>query len=208
MTLKRRLLSQFQRPHGLLGHLAGWILARRPSNVLRNRLTVELVNPVAGMRVLEIGCGPGVALQMCLNREGVSAMGIDHSALMILHARRRNAKSIRRGHLVLAQGTIEDTPAESSEFDAIFSINLIQFVDADEFAQRAASLLKPGGVLAVTYQPRHAHATSADTLRMSNRLQSVFSQAGFINVCSKELPLKPLPAVCVLGQRDASGNRA
>lgn len=203
MTLKSRLLSQFERPHGLLGHLAGWILARRPSNVLRNRLTVELVNPVAGMRVLEIGCGPGVALQFCLDHEGVSAMGVDHSALMISHARRRNAKHFRHGRLVLAQGTIEEAPTQVAGFDAIFSINLIQFVDAERFALRAASLLKAGGMLAVTYQPRHAHATSADTLRVANMLRSKFSRAGFINVRAEALPLKPLPAVCVLGQLDA-----
>lgn len=166
-------------------------------------MTVELLNPVAGMRVLEIGCGPGVALQFCLDREGVSAMGLDHSALMISHARRRNFKSIRQGRLVLAQGTIEDAPTQVTGFDAIFSINLIQFVDAEKFAQRAACLLKARGMLAVTYQPRHARATSADTLRVANRLRSIFSRAGFINVRTEALSLKPLPAVCVLGQLDA-----
>ena len=203
MTLKRRLLAQFKRPHGLLGHIAGWILARRPSNVLRNRWTVDIVNPEAGMRVLEVGCGPGVALHMCLARDGVSAMGVDHSALMISHARRRNAASVRQGRLVLAEGSIEDVSADSPGFDKIFSVNVIQFVDADKFVQRAACLLKPGGLLAATYQPRHARATPADAMRMATRLQSAFSRAGLINIRIEELPLKPMPAVCVLGQLDA-----
>ena len=58
MTLYR----QFERPHGAMGALAGFVMSHRPSNRERNRWTVDLIAPERDARVLEIGCGPGLAL--------------------------------------------------------------------------------------------------------------------------------------------------
>jgi cyclopropane fatty-acyl-phospholipid synthase-like methyltransferase len=200
MSWRDAIISQFRQPRGVLGRLAGFILARRGSNLVRNRWTVDLIDPTSGEMVLEAGCGPGVALELCLSRDSVKAVGVDHSTLMIAQAGRRNAKAVRAGRLRLIEGTIEDVPA-SAPVDKMFSINVIQFVDRDAFVARARTLLKPGGILATTYQPRHAKGTRADALKMAGELTALLNSQGFVDVRSEEIDLKPVPAVCVLGVR-------
>jgi cyclopropane fatty-acyl-phospholipid synthase-like methyltransferase len=201
MGLRSAIVSQFEHPRGLLGRIVGFILAGRGSNLVRNRWTVDLLDPASGERVLEIGCGPGVALKLVLSRASVTATGVDHSALMIAQARRRNAKAARAGRLTLIQGTVDDIPATADPFDKAFSINVIQFVDQAAFAARMHALLKQGGTLATTYQPRHAKATRADALKMAEKLTRIFAAAGFENIRREEIDLKPVPAVCVVAQR-------
>jgi hypothetical protein len=58
----RWLAGQFHRPHGVGGHLAGWVMAHRCSNRRRNRWVVSLLDVQPAGRVLEIGFGPGIAI--------------------------------------------------------------------------------------------------------------------------------------------------
>jgi hypothetical protein len=55
-------LAQFHHPTGAVGHVAGWIMGRRSSNVARNRWAVQLLDVQPTDRVIELGCGPGVAI--------------------------------------------------------------------------------------------------------------------------------------------------
>ena len=201
MGLRSAIVSQFEHPRGFLGRIVGWILAGRGSNLVRNRWTVDRLDPTGGERVLEVGCGPGIALGLVLSRASVTAVGVDHSDLMIANARRRNAKAVRAGRLTLIAGTIDDVPAGQGPFDKAFSINVIQFVDQEAFVARMHSLLKPGGTLATTYQPRHAKATRADALKLAETLTQILARGGFENIRTEELDLKPVPAVCVVAQR-------
>ncbi len=202
MSLRKAIVSQFRHPRGLLGRVAGAILAGRGSNLVRNRWTVDLIDPMSGELVLEVGCGPGVALELCLSRASVKAVGVDHSQLMIAQAGRRNRAAARARRLRLIEGTIETVPASMGPFDKAFSINVIQFVDQAAFVARAKALLKPGGLFATTYQPRHANATRADALTMAANLTALLTAQGFAGIRTEEIDLKPVPAVCVLGRRD------
>lgn len=200
MSVREAIVSQFKRPHGVLGLVAGWILSRRGSNLVRNRWTVDLLDPKSGERVLEVGCGPGVALELCLSRMSVKAVGADHSALMIAQAGRRNGEALRAGRLALVEGTIDDVSEALAPFDKIFSINVIQFVDQPAFIARAKTLLKPGGLFAATYQPRYAQATRQSALDMAARLSRLLRDAGYADIRVEEIDLKPVPAVCVLAR--------
>ncbi len=203
MSLRSWVVSQFERPRGILGRVAGWILAGRGSNLLRNRWTVDLVDPVSGELVLEAGCGPGVALELCLQRASVRAVGVDHSSVMISQAGKRNRDAIKAGRLRLIEGTVDALPTDAGPFDKAFSINVIQFVDQPAFVAAMKRALKPGGLLATTYQPRHAKATRADALKLATKLTEILSREGFTALRTEELDLKPVPAVCVLGRRGA-----
>jgi SAM-dependent methyltransferase len=116
MSLVSAIVSQFARPRGWLGHVVGWILAGRGSNLARNRWSIELLDPKNGERVLEIGCGPGVALALCLARPGVHAVGVDHSKVMIAQATRRNRKAIKAGRLKLIEATLDQLPSNIGPF--------------------------------------------------------------------------------------------
>src|SRR5688500_7109770 len=98
--LIRRLVRQFHQPTGLGGRLAGRVMGHRPSNVERNRWAVELLDVQPNERVLEIGCGPGVAIAALASRvpEGL-VVAVDHSEVMISQTRRRNTAAVDAGRV-------------------------------------------------------------------------------------------------------------
>ena len=79
-----RLIRQAHKPTGPAGHVEGWIFARRSSNVRRNRWAVELLEVQPTERVIEFGCGPGVAVAALADRatQGL-VVGVDHSEVVI-----------------------------------------------------------------------------------------------------------------------------
>src|SRR5918996_1190694 len=62
MALRERVtrwvISQFRNPRGLGGHVTGWIMGHRPSNVQRNRWVVSLLDLSPTDRILEVGFWP------------------------------------------------------------------------------------------------------------------------------------------------------
>jgi hypothetical protein len=62
--------------------------------------------------------------------------------------------------------------------------------------------MSPAGMLATTYQPRHHGASATDADRFAESLAGEMQTLGFGSVRIERLPLRPLPAVCVLGRRE------
>jgi ubiquinone/menaquinone biosynthesis C-methylase UbiE len=204
MTIETAIVGQFAKPRGIFGRLVGVILANRGSNVRRGRWTVDLLGLSPRDRVLEVACGPGVALEACLQLlDQGTAVGLDHSDVMIEQSRRRNARAVEMKSLRLIAGTIDDLPADE-RFDRIFSVNLIQFI-ADERTFLAACMkhLAPNGVLATTFQPRGRKPTREAAFAMAAMLSETMVSLGFVEVHTEVLELKPIPAVCVLGRKVA-----
>ena len=202
MSLRTNVVRQFQNPHGMFGQLAGWIMANRPSNRERNRWTVDLLDVKAGDRILELGCGPGVGLEVCLARgSDVTVCGLDHSQTMLDQARRRNRAAFETGQLSLVRGDILQAKLEDTKFDKVYSTNVVQFLQ-DKIAafHRIGALLAEGGLVATTYMPRHAKANRSDALNMADEIHKNMELAGFKLIWREELPLAPVPALCVLGR--------
>jgi len=200
--LPAAIVGQFRRPHGILGHVAGWIMAARASNRRRSLWTVDRLGITPGDRVLEIGCGPGVALAAAAALGAGTVVGLDHSPVMLAHAARRNRRAIAEGQVTLSLGGLDDLPKLGGPFDAIFSVNVVQFVgDRAAFCRALAAALRPGGLAATTYQPRHRRPTRADALAMSKEIAAHMAAAGFVEIEIEELPLRPAPAICVRGRQ-------
>jgi SAM-dependent methyltransferase len=197
------IYAQFARPHGPLGALAGFVMSHRPSNLARNRWTVELVAPNEAARALEIGCGPGLALSdMCERAPRGLIVGLDHSALMLKQAAKRNRRAIEKGLLQLHLGGIDAPPSLSGDFDVVYSVNVAMFwKDRTAALIAIRAVMRPGGLLATTHQPRHAGAKSADALNFTERFSDELRETGFTQVRSEQLALHPVPAVCVLARR-------
>jgi SAM-dependent methyltransferase len=112
----------------------------------------------AGMRVLEIGCGPGVAARAVLQRVGDTGfvLGIDRSATAIALAERGSLAGISSGHLAFRTVAAEDfelAPGEAP-FDLAFALRVGaldgRHPDAGRSALvRIAAALRPGGKLFV-----------------------------------------------------------
>lgn len=207
MSLMRSLYAQFARLRGRLGAMVGWILAARPSNRRRARWTLSLLDARPGDRLLDVGCGPGVALGMALTSTPMlSVVGLDHSDTVLKQARRRLARWRRAGRVDLLHATLGDSQLESRSFDRICSMNVIQFLpDRTKALAALKTLLKPGGCLATTYQPRGASPDRKAAVDMADALSRALRQLGFINVRVEWLELRPAPAVCVLGDLPTLG---
>jgi ubiquinone/menaquinone biosynthesis C-methylase UbiE len=201
-VLRAAIVRQFGRPVGGVGWLAGQIMAHRRSNRVRNRRTVELLALQPEDRVLEIGFGPGLAIAECVPRiPRGHLMGVDHSLTMLNQAARRNAAAIAAGRVTLCLGSPEHLPALGRVFDKALAVNVHLFwSDAPAMLTRIAALLKPGGTIALTHQPRLARATDADALRAAERIAGQLRDAGFADLRTVVLPMKPVNAVCVLGR--------
>lgn len=202
-TLRSRVVEQFRRPHGALGRLAGLVLAYRPSNRRRNLWTVALLELAATDRVLELGFGPGVALQAVARRVTRGCVvGLDHSEAMVRAARRRNARAVAEGRMVLHVGSFEALPELGPPFDKIFAVNALMFAsDAGRVLEALRERLTPGGRLALTFQSRRPGASSADSLRGGEQAAALLARSGFVDVRVEVLPLAPVAAVCVIGSR-------
>jgi trans-aconitate methyltransferase len=203
MTIRSRIVSQFSRPHGLLGHLAGIIMANRASNIDRNIWTIGLLELEEDHQVLELGCGPGIGLKAGASRLVTGRItGIDHSAAMLKQARRRLNGELKLGKCVLQSGGLDWLTEHRNSFDRIYSANVIQFLpDFEKVFQAILLSLKTGGIVATTYQPRHKNSTRRDALDMSDQIQKAMENSGFAQISHHELPLKPFPAVCVVGKK-------
>ena len=203
MALRSIVVGQFKRPHGMLGRLAGFVMAHRPSNRKRSDWTVELLAVNSRHRILEIGCGPGVALQRCagLAQDGY-VLGVDHSELMVRLAQAALSKHIEAGRADVRRCTVFDDNLAASSWDRIYSVNVVQFFsDIESECSRIHDLLVPGGKAATTFQPRSQSPTRKEALEMATSIESAMDTAGFVDSRRQELPLEPSPAICVLGTK-------
>lgn len=99
------------------------------SNRLSPRLAaiVDALPLRPGMRVLEIGCGPGAAARAVANRIGDGhILAIDRSPRAIERARDTAREEIAAGRLSLRQVAIEDLVLEPGEapFDLAFAVRV------------------------------------------------------------------------------------
>jgi SAM-dependent methyltransferase len=198
-ALGARARRQFGRPTGLAGALAGWVMAHRSSNRRRNAWVVSLLDVQPRDRVLEIGFGPGVAIQL-LSRsvpEGL-VCGIDHSPVMLRQARRRNAAAVRAGRVDLRLASVDTPPAFGEPFDKIVAVNAIGFWrDPVTRLTELRRLLRPGGRIAIAVQPRTPHATDETSAKRGAEIAAQLSEAGFSQVRLETLALKPA-VVCAI----------
>jgi ubiquinone/menaquinone biosynthesis C-methylase UbiE len=202
LKIRNALVRQFSRPTGLLGRLVGLIMATRPSNLERNMRTVAQVDIQPDDRILEIGFGPGIAIERAaeLAKRG-KVIGVDHSALMLRQASRRNATAIAKGRVDLRLGTAESLPEFAEPFDKVIAINSYMFWnDPDGILLGLRNRMRPGGVIALTFQSRQRAATNEDTQRGAEAIAASLQRAGFEKVRIETFEMKPVNAACVLAQ--------
>ncbi len=200
--LRDAIVRQFRRPTGLAGRLVGWVMATRPSNRMRSCLTIDLLQIRPEDWVLEIGYGPGLAIQWAAERSvRGKVVGVDHSEVMLRQAQRRNRRAIRAGLVELHAAALDDLPEFHGRFDKVLAVNVYMFwPDAAAALRKLIQVMKPGGTIALTFQPRMGRATNEDTRRGGEKIAESLRAAGFDDVRAEILPLKPVDAVCVIGR--------
>jgi len=202
VTVASAIVSQFGNPRGPLGAVAGWIMANRPSNRARNAWLVEQAAIGPADRVLELGCGPGFALGLCLARARQGHVtGLDQSAVMLRQAARRNRQALAAGRLDLKHLTMAEISSLEGRYDRVISANILQFLSGP---QRSAllvdlrPLLSDNVRLATCFLPRKRNATAEDARRFAADHAEELSRAGYASITTQWLDLRPVPAVCII----------
>lgn len=202
MGLREKFVRQFGDPSGTLGKVVGFIMSHRPSNLERISWAVSLLNVRPTDCVLEIGYGPGIAIQLLgrLATEGL-VYGIDRSQLMFEQAARRNGELIDADRVRLMVASASRLPPFDRRIDKVLDINSFQFWD-DQVAAltEIRERLRPGGIVAIAHQPRNQGATEHDTMKAGQRISGHLSASGYREVRVEIKHMKPVSVVCVIGK--------
>ena len=188
--LNRLIGRNYGQPRGLVGRFTARMM--RQSNAALNLWLVGLLDIAPRSRVLEVGFGPGVALDALLARasEGFVA-GVDASALMVEQARARHAAAIGAGRLEVTQGDAVALPYGDATFDSACGTHVVYFwPDPVATLRELRRVLRPGGTVALGYQQReHMPAIALRTtgqiaarLYGPGELEQVVRDAGFPDV--------------------------
>lgn len=119
----------------------------------RLRAVVDQMDIRPDDRVLEIGCGHGVAATLvCERLRGGHLTAIDRSEKMILAAKRRNAPHVEAGRAEFLVAHLEDLDLGDRLFDKVFAVRVGLFHREPERARGMVERwLAPGGELFVFF---------------------------------------------------------
>ncbi len=154
-----------------------------------------MLAPEPDDRVLEIGCGGGVAIGLLCERvtKG-SVTGIDRSPTMVRRARDRNRTWIAMGTARIEHVALEDASFADASFDRILAVNVNVFWTQPAVSLAAvAQVLVPGGVLCLVFQP----PTSTTLGALAGELTRVIPEHGFDVPTVAIKNIEPSAAVCI-----------
>jgi ubiquinone/menaquinone biosynthesis C-methylase UbiE len=115
----------------------------------RQKIILALLDRLGGGALLDVGCGPGMMAQACLDR-GFSFSGIDISEAMIAECHRRLGT---RESATFSVGKLQSLPFPDASFDVVLCMGVLEYV-ADKEQSTAISemrrVMRPGGLLVIS----------------------------------------------------------
>src|SRR3954465_2522465 len=143
-------------------------------------------------RVLEVGCGHGVAVSLvCERLTSGQITAIDRSQTVIAMAARRNRGHTAGGRGVLKTAALEKADFGAERFDKVFAFNVAPFwLQPKEALGIVRRQLAPDGAVYIFWDARHTQTGLAD--RLTERLR--LAEFSVKHVLVKDL--RPVPAVC------------
>jgi len=156
---------------------------------------LELLDIQPNDRILEIGCGHGVAVSLIgdlLDQGRVT--GIDRSFDMVELARLRNRDHLKSGKAVVQPVSLDRADLGGERFDRVFAINVSLFEQqADRSLDIIRDALVPGGRLFVFFQPPN----SSKTRELADRTIGNLEANGFLIERVSFKDLDPATATCI-----------
>lgn len=148
------------------------------------RLAMKRIAPDAGDRVLEVGVGTGIGLELYPHRTRV--VGIDLSAPMLQRAAVRLNRFAAHAHVELRQMDATKMEFEDHTFDVVYAPYVLNVVpDPLAVAREMRRVCKPGGRIVLLNHFRSAP-------RLLGRVDDTVSMASAWTGTRWNLPLEPL----------------
>ncbi|WP_198683680.1 class I SAM-dependent methyltransferase [Peristeroidobacter agariperforans] len=127
-----------------------------------------------GMRVLDIGCGPGAVSLMIARRVGSAGhvFGVDQNPQM-LELARRAARDAGLSNLTFIEGGFDAAFSERGTLDAVVGRRVLMYQpDAAQAVEQLVDAIRPGGVIAFHEHDMVAISDSSTALPLHDRVRS------------------------------------
>ena len=172
-----------------------------PSTTVPDRLTwaIDRLDVRSDQRILEVGCGPGVAARLIADRlDGGVVIGIDRSATAVTRATKRNKEHITAGRAHFHTADLAAYQQTGPRFDTVVAMNVNLFWTRPASAEwrRIDQLLASQGRLFLFYGYGPGDPTS--TKGIDGPLAEAMQEHGF------EPTVDRAPdgsSICVTGHR-------
>jgi ubiquinone/menaquinone biosynthesis C-methylase UbiE len=159
-------------------------------------------------RVLEVGCGHGVAATLvCERLDDGRLTAIDRSPKMIAMAARRNEEHVASGRAVFETAPLEQADFGEERFDKVFGVHVAALWQSREALAVVRRHLAPeGGLYVIAQGPGWRRA--ADARGPARRVAAALSDHGFVVDEPLLAELEAAPVMCVVARTSVSPPRA
>jgi ubiquinone/menaquinone biosynthesis C-methylase UbiE len=164
-------------------------------------LACDLTETGPGDHVVDVGCGPGVAVRAAARR-GARSTGVDPAPMML-----RVARIVTRDvETSWIEGTAESLPVGDGEATVLWSIATVHhWADIEGGLSNARRVLAPGGRLLAIERRRHpestGHASHGWTDEQAEAFATACDVAGFADLRVGTHRSRRGVLLCVLGTR-------
>lgn len=190
MSLRDALFGRVARS---VGAVDGWVQAHSSAHKKRNAWIVETLDVRDGMRVLEIGCGPGLRLEAIARAAPHADLnGFDVSDPLLRSAAKRLAALGAEVRFHVQAGDV-DAVATAGRFDRVLAVDAPRAWNVAEVAPLLAKALAVGGQIALCFEEAEGGAELAD------RLREALSDSGLAAVRLQRLHAPASTTLALLG---------
>jgi SAM-dependent methyltransferase len=159
---------------------------------------VDALDVAPSDRVLEVGCGHGVAATLvCERLDGGRLTAIDRSAKMIEMARRRNEEHVAAGRAAFETVALERADFGEERFDKIFGVHVAALWRSAGALGVVRRHLAPNGALYVVNQAP-GWKVSADARAFAEEVAKALRTRGFEAGEPVVGELEAAPVLCVV----------
>ncbi len=159
---------------------------------VRRLAIIERYLPLAGRRVLDLGCGVGEYVR-AFEREGAEALGCDIEWPRLVEARRRGAR-----RLLAASG--EALPFRDGALDVVVLNEVIEHVADDRATLREVARVLTAGGECVIFAPNRLYPFETHGIRLGRRY--LFGNVPLLNWLPRRLRDRLVPHARVYGRGD------
>lgn len=132
-----------------LASLPDWIVPLSVTSREDLERVATLLDVRPGQHFCDLACGLGGSTLWISERTGAACTGVDYSAVAVSHATRlAQARGLHR-HARFVVADITNTNLLPEAFDALVSVDSVQFVDSHAVASEISRIIRPGGIAVI-----------------------------------------------------------